>query len=599
MATRRQARGDLAPAVVATLADGVPWPAPPDPVRLIRRARRAGAVAIGVTGMLGILSALSPPLGARLSLLNELLPMEVPKAAAAAVAVLSLALLLLARGVRHGQRPAWRLSILLLVSSALLHVLKGFDFEEALLALAVVAYLARHGGSFRARPDRPSVRRGLVALLVSPPLIAGAGAAVLELLPGGPRMPVGRALAAAAERMVGVTSIPVPSETGGFLGATLLALGVSVAGFALWLAFRPVISGRRPGADIVRARAIVRRHGGGTLAYFALRDDKEHFFHGDSVVAYAICRGICLVSPDPIGPRHERAEVWAAFRRFVDDNGWTVAVLGATEEWLPIYAAGGMRSLYVGDEGVVDVQTFSLAGGQFKGLRQAVNRVANKGYRIEFHDPARLAPDLQRALRVCMTQSRKGDVERGFSMTLGRVFDPADRDLLLAVAFDPEGRPAAFAQFVPAPGIDGYSLDLMRRSDAPHPNGVTDFVVVRTIEHLRERGFRAVGLNFATMRAVLAGELGDGPTQRVQRWVLQRLSGSMQIESLWKYNAKFGPTWQPRYAVYDAPENIVPAALAVAKAESFWELPVIGRFMVPKTESAGCESRPRGGADEG
>jgi lysylphosphatidylglycerol synthetase-like protein (DUF2156 family) len=184
-------------------------------------------------------------------------------------------------------------------------------------------------------------------------------------------------------------------------------------------------------------------------------------------------------------------------------------------------------------------------------------------------------------------------------MTLGRVFDPADRDLLLAVAFDPEGRPAAFAQFVPAAGIDGYSLDLMRRSDAPHPNGVTDFVVVRTIEHLRERGFRAVGLNFATMRAVLAGELGDGPTQRVQRWVLQRLSGSMQIESLWKYNAKFGPTWQPRYAVYDAPENIVPAALAVAKAESFWELPVIGRFMVPKTESAGCESRPRGGVDEG
>ena len=125
----------------------------------------------------------------------------------------------------------------------------------------------------------------------------------------------------------------------------------------------------------------------------------------------------------------------------------------------------------------------------------------------------------------------------------------------------------------------------MRRGDATHPNGVTDFVVVRTIEHLRERGFRAVGLNFATMRAVLAGELGRGPTQRAQRWALLRLSASMQIESLWKYNAKFGPTWQPRYAVYDAAENVLPAALAVAKAESFWELPVIGRFMTPKAGS--------------
>lgn len=570
------------PSVVASLADTAPWPPPPDAVRSVRRARRAGAAAIGTTGVLGILSALSPPVGARLSLLNELLPVSVPPAAAAVVAVLSLALVLLARGVRHGQRPAWRVSIVLLASSALLHVVKGFDFEEAALALATVGYLARHSAAFRARPDRPSVRRGLVALLAGPPLIAAAGTAVLEIVPDGRRMPIGRAFAATAERMMGVTSIDLPSEIGEFLTHTLLAMGIGVAAYALWLAFRPVISGRRPGADIDRARALVRRHGQDTLAYFALRDDKEHFFHGESLVAYAICSGICLVSPDPIGPRHERAQVWAAFRRFVDQNGWTVAVLGATDEWLPIYASGGMRSLYVGDEGVVDVHAFSLAGGQFKGLRQAVNRVAKYGYRIEFHDPSRLDPDLQKALRVCMTKSRKGDVERGFSMTLGRVFDPEDRDLLLAVAFDPQGQPAAFAQFVPAPGIDGYSLDLMRRSDGQHPNGVTDFVVVKTIEHLRERGFRAVGLNFATMRAVMAGELGRGPAQRVQRWVLQRLSSSMQIESLWKYNAKFGPTWQPRYAVYDAPENLVPAALAVAKAESFWELPVIGRFMVPK-----------------
>jgi lysylphosphatidylglycerol synthetase-like protein (DUF2156 family) len=555
-------------------------------VRAVRRARRTAAVALGATGVVGVLSALSPPLAARLALLEELLPMSVPRAAAAVVAVLSLALLLLARGVRHGQRPAWRLSIVVLLCSALLHVVKGFDFEEAMLALATVGYLVRHRACFRARPDRPSVRRGMLALLVGPVLVALAGTAVLELLTLPGRMPIGQAFAATAERMIGVTSIPLPSDTAGFLTPALVAMALGIAAFGLALAFRPVISGRRPGADIDRARAVVRRYGESTLAYFALRDDKEHFFHGESLVAYALRGSICLVSPDPIGPRHERRETWAAFRKFVDEHGWTVAVLGATEEWLPIYSAGGMRSLYVGDEGVVDVQEFSLAGGQFKGLRQAVNRVAKYGYRIEFHDPAQLDPELQKALRVCMTHSRKGDVERGFSMTLGRVFDPDDRDLLLAVAFAPDGRPAAFAQFVPAPGIDGYSLDLMRRSDGQHPNGVTDFVIVKTIEHLRERGFRAVGLNFATMRAVLAGELGDGPTQRVQRWVLQHLSSSMQIESLWKYNAKFDPTWQPRYAVYDAPENIVPAALAVAKAESFWELPLIGRFMVPKEDGA-------------
>ena len=60
------------------------------------------------------------------------------------------------------------------------------------------------------------------------------------------------------------------------------------------------------------------------------------------------------------------------------------------------------------------------------------------------------------------------------------------------------------------------------------------------------------------------------------------MSDSMQIESLWRFNAKFDPDWLPRYAVYDSPEYMLTSAMAVAKAESFWELPVIGRFFKPK-----------------
>ena len=77
------------------------------------------------------------------------------------------------------------------------------------------------------------------------------------------------------------------------------------------------------------------------------------------------------------------------------------------------------------------------------------------------------------------------------------------------------------------------------------------------------------------------GETGEGVTQRFERWLLRRMSDSMQIESLWKYNAKFNPSWRARYAVYDAPEHMLPAALAVARAESWFELPVIGRFLTP------------------
>jgi lysylphosphatidylglycerol synthetase-like protein (DUF2156 family) len=89
------------------------------------------------------------------------------------------------------------------------------------------------------------------------------------------------------------------------------------------------------------------------------------------------------------------------------------------------------------------------------------------------------------------------------------------------------------------------------------------------------------------MRSVLACEDGDrGIGSRLHRLVLGWLSESMQIESLWKYNAKFDPDWRPRYAVYDAAGSFLPSAIAVAKAESFWELPLIGRFFEPDAPDA-------------
>ena len=70
-----------------------------------------------------------------------------------------------------------------------------------------------------------------------------------------------------------------------------------------------------------------------------------------------------------------------------------------------------------------------------------------------------------------------------------------------------------------------------------------------TILAIREWGATGLALNFATLRAVLAGESGDGWSKRMQAVVARHLSSSMQIESLWKHNAKYRPAWQPRFAV--------------------------------------------------
>jgi lysylphosphatidylglycerol synthetase-like protein (DUF2156 family) len=597
---RTERTRELHPRVVASFPTGQSWPPAVNRAPHLKRVRRWAAALVGLAGIMDLVSGFYEPLRDRLNALLRFIPLLVPETATALVALGGLGLLMLARGVRRGQRQAWLICEGILLATAALHLVKGVDVEEAVGAGLVALFLFANREAFQAGVDRPSARRGLMALAGGAVAAVLAGTAAIELGTLIERraagrhhrwVPFGRALAASAERMAGVRTIRLGHRLDQFFTPAMLAVTVGLLLAAAWLLFRPVVIHRfGPGArrhpGLARARDIVQRHGAGTLDYFALRADKEFFFWGDSVVAYGVYSGVCLVSPDPIGPEAERDETWRAFRRFADQHGWTLAVLGAGEEWLPIYRATGMHDLYVGDEGVVDTTRFSLDGGHHKGLRQAVNRIAKYGYTISFHDPASLAPNVRRQLDEVMTKSRRGEVERGFSMTLGRVFDPQDVGLLLAVVHGPgtdgqDGEPVAFCQFVPAPGIGGYSLDLMRRDAGEHPNGLIDFAIVETIRYLRAHGKRGLGLNFATMRAVLAGESGEGMSQRIQAWLLRRMSDSMQIESLWKFNAKYDPDWQPRYALYDSPEHALPAVVAVARAESFWELPLIGRFLVP------------------
>jgi lysylphosphatidylglycerol synthetase-like protein (DUF2156 family) len=587
VAARHRGTQDHHPVVVAASPRGASWPPGPnlDVVRRrSRRVRRWAAAAIAVAGTVDLVSAVTPPLRSRLHLVLQIVPLGATQAAGALVALAGIGLLALARGIRRGQRRAWVISCAVLGVTLVLHLVRGGDVEESLLAAAVLALLVVFRGEFRADADRPSLRSAVITLIAGVIGITVVTSVLVEFTlrfdHDRPHLSLWRCGQAVAERLVGITSISVPDRLDDFLSPSLLTLGVGLAVVAVLLATRPVVDRRRSGGAVkARARDIVRRHGQGTLDYFALRSDKQCFFHRDSLVAYAIYGGVCLVSPDAIGPLSEREQVWGAFRRFADSRGWVVAVMGGSEEWLPIYRATGMHEIYIGDEAVVDVQAFTLSGNKMKGLRQAHSRVATYGYRAAFYDPARLDRATAQSLNGLMALSRRGECERGFSMVLGRIFDPSDDGLLLCVVSDPGGQPVALCQFVPAPGIGGYSLDLMRRDPGEHPNGLVDFALVSTIEYLRDTGHRGLSLNFAALRSIMEGESGDGVTQRVERWAIKKLSSVFQIETLWRFNAKYGPEWLPRYVVYDTAEHLVPVVLAILRAESLSEVPVIGRMI--------------------
>ncbi len=511
----------------------------------------------------------------------EWIPFHATRGAASTLVLVSLALLLTARGLRHGGRLAWAGTLALLTMSVALNIVKGLDVEEAVLGLAAGVWLASMRRAFPVLPTRVAARRALL-LGGGGTVAAVVGGVALSMAVGRKHHPrFGESTRAVAERLGGDWALPLPGA-GHFVTPMLVALGIGLAGSTLWLLLSPRPGLRLSAAAHVeereRARRVVAAHGGATLDYFALRDDKDWFFYESSVVAHSVRRGVCLVSPDPIGPAAEREGVLAAFLAYAERQGWSIAVVGASGDWLPLYEVAGMRALYMGDEAVVDCGTFTLEGPPMKSLRGAYGRVQRAGYTAQFIDPLAVTPEDREAIDDLTVASRRGEAERGFSMTLSRMFDAHDEGLLLTIVRDAERKIQAFLQWTPAMGIGGWSLDVMRRNPAGElPNGIMDFAIVATIFHLAAGG-GGLGLNFAMLREVVASESTSGRA-RLSKAAVRALTGKAQVESLWRFNSKYDPAWVPRYVVVDSLDQAVLQGFAMADAEGVGELPIIGRFL--------------------
>jgi lysyl-tRNA synthetase class 2 len=78
---------------------------------------------------------------------------------------------------------------------------------------------------------------------------------------------------------------------------------------------------------------------------------------------------------------------------------------------------------------------------------------------------------------------------------------------------------------------------------------------------------RRLSLNFSFLRAVLEAGSDVGLALRVARWGLDRLSRRFPIRSLYRFNKKFAPIWQPRYLAVQTAEDLAAVTLACLRAE--------------------------------
>lgn len=489
-------------------------------------------------------------------------------------------LLLLAAGLKWRKRRAWWVATCLTATVALSNVVRAVDGRHGLLAgltaSALFVALLRSRHWFVARPDPGGAPRALGALL----RLAGTGfLLVWLLLEVEPRALAGSPSTAdlaqhALYSLIGMEG-PVTFTAEWFdavtsaIGLTAGTAAVLVAGYFLLRSAEPA-PGHDAGED-VRLRALLAAHGSAdSLGYFALRADKEVVFSptGKAAVAHRVLTGVALASGDPVGD----PEAWpggvAAFLADCARGGWVPAVLGCSERGASVYARQGLDVLEIGDEAVLHTDTFTLDGRAMRGVRQSAGRARRAGYAVHVRPVADVEPAEREALAALAASWRGADAERGYSMALSRVADATDPAAVLVTA-ERDGQAQALLQLVPW-GTDGLSLDAMRRDPAAD-GGVTELMITELMAAAPGLGVARVSLNFAAFRSALerGGRIGAGPVARLWARVLRAGSRWWQLESLYRFNAKFGPEWVPRFVAFPSARALPRVLVAASEAEGF------------------------------
>ncbi|MGW0185017.1 phosphatidylglycerol lysyltransferase domain-containing protein [Streptomyces sp. NPDC003362] len=542
------------------------------------------ARACALVGLLDIAAGVFPRFRhSRMHALAEVLPGALGPFAAALSLSAGVLLLLLAHGLRRHKRRAWRAAVGLLPVGAVAQFTYRHSLLGVVISLALLTFLLRHRDQFAALPDPRSRWRALANFVL---MGAGSLALGLVIVSAHPGRIVGDPSLAdrIAHVLYGLFGLEGPvgyrGSTSWTVAFSLGALGLLTAVTTVYLALRPEHpAARLTEEDETRLRALLEKHGGrDSLGHFALRRDKAVVFSpsGKAAVTYRVVSGVMLASGDPIGD----VEAWpGAIERFMDEaraHSWTPAVMGCSETGGEVWTREtGLDALELGDEAVVDVADFSLAGRAMRNVRQMVKRIERAGYQTRVRHVRDLGDAELERIRRAADDWRGTDSERGFSMALGRIGDSADGDCLIATAHKADAEPGPYGDlmavlhFVPW-GPDGVSLDLMRRDRSADP-GMNELLIVAALQAAPKFGIARVSLNFAMFRAALArGEkIGAGPVLRAWRGLLVFLSRWFQIESLYKFNAKFRPRWEPRFVVYRASADLPRIGFAAMQAEGF------------------------------
>jgi phosphatidylglycerol lysyltransferase len=309
------------------------------------------------------------------------------------------------------------------------------------------------------------------------------------------------------------------------------------------------------------AKTQLDKYGTSAMDYFKTYQDKLIYRSPDvdGFISYRISGNFAVVLEAPVtAPENMKAFI-KAFDKYCFESGVKSFYYRVGEESLEPFISSGKKKLYLGQEGVVNLNTFTLDGGNRKSIRNALKKVSEKGYQSRIYTAPVKDGLLQKIKNV--SDEWLNDTEREEIVFSQGMFDWEElKNQTIITVENAEEKIVAFLNIIPDYAAGEGTYDLIRKTrDAP--NGVIDFILVELFRHLKEIGKTSVNIGFAPLSGL------DDPknlTERSMKFAYEKIRSFSHYKGLRDAKDKFSPVWHNKYLVYDQDYDLiqVPAVLA-------------------------------------
>ncbi|AUJ65561.1 hypothetical protein B9057_14220 (plasmid) [Aestuarium zhoushanense] len=289
-------------------------------------------------------------------------------------------------------------------------------------------------------------------------------------------------------------------------------------------------------------------------AWLSQTGDKRFLFSetGRAFLMYAVRGPYWIALGDPVGdPTEFEALVWSFADQATRSNARPVFYEVSARN-LALWVELGLTLHKVGEEAVVRLPEFSLAGGRFKTMRAALNKRQRDGYECVMllapHDQALITQ--LREISDAWLGGKTGR-EKGFSV--GR-FDPDYLALFDISVVRKDGRIVAFANILASSAGQHVAIDLMRYLPE-EASGLMEYMFLSLIEHYKAQGAEEFSLGTAPLSGLSERSVAKS-WNRFGRLIYRHGGAFYNFEGLRAFKQKFQPDWRPRYLAL--PPNVSP-----------------------------------------